>query len=239
MRYGRSPTTSARFAAPDDRARVVDHPVERGAERVGRAVDDHLERVADEEEVDARGVEERGRRGVVGGEGRDLPAPLERAKARSREARGVGRQRLGARGSRRQARGLSLGHGNLPHGRRRAGQEPARAAVGRAFLSAGVGRPSRDRPLRRVRPFSRLPCPPSRSLAGSARHVELGTAERPGDLADQVLQILLPFHEVDLVRVHHEERGLPVVVEEVVVGLGELLEVVGRDRLLERRGRAS
>ena len=57
-----------------DGPRMADHRIHRGGERVRLAVDGHLDRVADEQDVDAGGVEQRGRRGVVGGHHRD---PLE------------------------------------------------------------------------------------------------------------------------------------------------------------------
>ena len=144
-----------RQVADDERAlrrsrdglRVGDHPVERGAERVGRAVDDHLDRVADEEEVDPRGVEERGRRGVVGGEGRDLPAPLERAKAGSGEPRSFvgfgGLDSSASRGSRLPSPGSwSVPWSWQPPAREATSGAGARACGSRESLSLGGGRPS-------------------------------------------------------------------------------------------------
>ena len=62
--------------AAHDRAAVVDHLVERDGERRVVALDDHAERIADEQHVGAGFVEEPRERGVVGGEHGDLLAAL-------------------------------------------------------------------------------------------------------------------------------------------------------------------
>ena len=51
-RKGMSPTTSARFAAPETARRVAHHRVHRRRERVLPAIDGHLDRVADKQDVD-------------------------------------------------------------------------------------------------------------------------------------------------------------------------------------------
>ena len=65
---GMSPTRCARSHAARDRARVIDHLVERDRQRVGAALHDHAERVADEEDVDAGAIDQAGERRVVGGD---------------------------------------------------------------------------------------------------------------------------------------------------------------------------
>ena len=54
-----SPTTTARFAAARDGPRVADHLIHRRRERVRLAVHRHLDGVADQQDVDARLVEQR------------------------------------------------------------------------------------------------------------------------------------------------------------------------------------
>jgi hypothetical protein len=74
-RKGMSPTTSARFAAPETAAacRTIESIV---AEKCSAAVDGHLDRVADEQDIEPRLVEQGRRRGVVSGHHRDGLAPL-------------------------------------------------------------------------------------------------------------------------------------------------------------------
>ena len=71
---GMSPTRCARASAARDGAAVVANLVERDRDRVGEPLDDHAERVADEDHVDAGLVDEARHREVVGRDHRDLRA---------------------------------------------------------------------------------------------------------------------------------------------------------------------
>ncbi len=117
-------------AAGDD-AGVVDHLVEGDGERVGLALDDHAEGVADEEAVDAGDVEESGGGVVVGGEHREAVAAF----AGGEEVgNSDGPQFGGGAGFRRFDGG---GHGTLP-GRREPGPTAASERPWRGSGSHGI-----------------------------------------------------------------------------------------------------
>ena len=69
-----SAMTNARSAPRTDGARVMHDGVERDRQRRVEAEDDGAERVADEERVDARAIEQARHRRVVGGQHHDLLA---------------------------------------------------------------------------------------------------------------------------------------------------------------------
>src|SRR5512140_1530136 len=73
---------------------------------------------------------------------------------------------------------------------------------------------------------------------GSQRNVVLGPFSMAADDGEQRLHVLGVALEVDVARVHHEERGLLVVEEEVVVGAGEALDP-GRVRVALELARAA
>src|SRR6185295_271122 len=74
---------------------------------------------------------------------------------------------------------------------------------------------------------------PSRSVdSGSKRYVVLRALLRISDLLDELIEMIGRVHEIDLVGIHHQQRRLIVPVKVVRVRLAELLQILGRDRLL-------
>src|SRR5258706_2308857 len=121
-----------------------------------------------------------------------------------------------------------------PVGRRVARDGWASPTVPFAFPFASVGVPSRgfeiDSPAPPVPRKAALPGSGRRGLLfRSARHVDLRAPKGADDLLDEVLEVSFPLHEVDLVRLYHQERAVTEVVEEVIVGLDEALEVIRPD----------
>src|ERR1700680_2622134 len=74
---------------------------------------------------------------------------------------------------------------------------------------------------------------PSRSFySGSKRYVVLRALLRVSNLLNELIEMRRRVHEVDVVRVHHQQWRLLVPVKVVGVRLTELLQILGRDRLL-------
>src|SRR4030095_16671626 len=89
-----------------------------------------------------------------------------------------------------------------------------------------------------TRKYSKTPGAVVSALA-AARDVVLRALPHAPDLPDEVVEILRALHEVDVRRVHDEERRLRVVEEEVVVRAFDLGEVLlGEAALLRAPARA-
>src|SRR5438445_9554722 len=82
-------------------------------------------------------------------------------------------------------------------------------------------------------PSSLCPYAPSRSVySGSKRYVILRALLRVSNLLDELIEMRRGVHEVDVVRVHHQQWRLLVPVKVVRVRLAELLQILWRDLLL-------
>ena len=78
----------------------------------------------------------------------------------------------------------------------------------------------------RSRSPSSLPTVSSRSVdSGSKRYVVLGSLLSIANLLDELFEMLGRVHEIDLVRIHDQQRRLVVPVKVVRVRLAELLQI--------------
>src|SRR5207237_3382918 len=80
--------------------------------------------------------------------------------------------------------------------------------------------------------FNILPTSSSRSVdSRSKRHVVLRSLLSVSNLLHELIEMLGRVHEIDVVRIHNQQRRLVVPVKVVRVRLAELLQILWRDRL--------
>src|SRR5947207_4329091 len=73
----------------------------------------------------------------------------------------------------------------------------------------------------------------SRSVySGSKRHVVLRSFLSVSNLLDELIEMLGRIHEIDVGRIHNQQRRLVVPVKVVRVRLAKLLQILWRNRLL-------
>src|SRR6266852_8453095 len=78
-----------------------------------------------------------------------------------------------------------------------------------------------------------LPYAPSRSVdSGSKRYVVLRSLLRISNLLHELIEMRRGVHEVDVVRVHHQQWRFLVPVKVVRIRLAEFLQILWRDRFL-------